>query len=165
MKSPILVLLLLFVGVIAQNGNTIKNTHQEVAGTQSVNMQPQNSSDSRVKDSMLEEANKNLDVAISITAKIPKKKEELLRAKLLEQKAMREYIATVDAYLKKNGRNEKVILKNSSLKQQLNSGEIFLVRDSTCIKEKRRFLGKKKCIDWVYNYYLQDKDGNKEKLF
>lgn len=105
MKSPILVLLLLFVGVIAQNGNTVKNTHQEVVGTQTVNIQPQNNSDSRVKDSMLAEANKNLDVAISITSKIPKKKEELLRAKLLEQKAMREYIATVDAYLKKNGRN------------------------------------------------------------
>ena len=165
MKSPILVLLLLFVGVIAQNGNTVKNTHQEVVGTQYVTIQPQNISESRIKDSMLAEANKNLDVAISITSKIPKKKEELLRAKLLEQKAMREYIATVDAYLKKNGRSEKVILKNSSLKQQLNSGEIFLVRDSTCVKEKRRFLGKKKCIEWFYNYYLQDNDGNKEKLF
>lgn len=120
--------------------------------------------DTKVKDSLIAVANRNIDVAINYTTKIPQKKQELINIKMKEQEAMKEYISAVDKFLKQSGRTEKIAIK-SSLKNQLQKGEIFLVKDSVCAVSKKRFLGKPKCIQWKYNFYLQDKDGNKEKLF
>lgn len=116
------------------------------------------------KDSMMQVATNNLEVAINLTTKIPQKKRELLVIKEREQKAMREYINMVNTYLKTSGRTEKIIVKKD-LKQQLQDGEIFLVKDSTCTGTKKSFLGKPKCTQWKYTFYLQDKKGHKEQLF
>lgn len=120
--------------------------------------------DTKTKDSLLKVANRELDIAIKVSTVIPKKKEELLKAKLNEQRAMKNYIAAVNNYLQQSGRREKVIIK-SSLKEQLKEGEIMLTKDSTCTKSKKAFLGKKKCVEWRYTWYLEDKSGKKERLW
>lgn len=157
--SLLFMVLVIFTFVNPQGNNQSNDTTQKSSGNV-----PISNIETKMKDSLLRVANSNLDVAITLTTKIPQKKRELLEVKLREQKAMREYISAVDKYLKASGRTEKIIVM-SSLKQQLQSGEIFLVKDSTCVETKKKFLRKKKCVQWKYTFYLQDKKGNKEQLF
>ena len=117
-----------------------------------------------IKDSLIKATNETLDKAIDFTAKINQEKDALLKVKEEEQVVIRNYISAVNLYLKEKGRTEKLVVKKN-IKQQLKEGEIFLVKDSTCLDYRRRFLDYKKCTKWQFDWYLVDKDNNKEKLW
>lgn len=116
------------------------------------------------KDSMLKAANADLDASIQYSYKVAEKKEKLLEMKEAEQKALKTYIKAVSRYLEKTGRPEKIVVKDKTV-QQLKTGEIFLEKDSLCAQTKRTFLGKPRCVQWKYSWYLTDKNGEREQLW
>lgn len=120
----------------------------------------------KAKDSLLRLTEKELDEAIKKSAlTIKKKQTDLMEAKKIKREAMQEFVVAVDNFLKTSGRKEVIVVKkDKDAITQFKEGEIFLSKDSTCVKERKPLFGKRKCVQWSYEFYLEDKNGNKEKL-
>ena len=150
---------LLFLPVHSQpnNAGMTKVTGQD---------KPLNVPADKAKDSLLRLTDRELDEAIKKSALTIKKKQvDLIEAKKIKREALQELLTAVNDFMKVSGRKEVIVFKNEKdAITQLKDGEVFLTKDSTCVKERKPLFGKRKCVQWSYDFYLEDKNGKKEKL-